>query len=255
MSVPLWAIVPAAGSGSRLPSAYPKQYLELQGRSILQRTIDTLLSVPNLSGIVVALAEGDELWQRLPASSESSVITCIGGATRAESVVSGLNKVKEHGAEESTMVLVHDAARALTSRSDIVRLIEQVAVNPDQGGILATRVQDTIKKAIDEAHDAGTSVGTVSIANTIDRQALWHAQTPQLFRLSSLLDALISNEAAIKQGQITDESSAMEIMGFKPIMVEALEPNFKITRAVDLTLAHALLSDRQSANQTTQEPS
>lgn len=233
---PLWAVVPAAGSGSRLPSNYPKQYLQLNGKSILQRTIETLLQVETLAGVVVVLAENDQLWNELPASKHAKVLTTIGGATRAESVVAGLNMVCEKANDTNAMVLVHDAARALTALSDIQRLIEKVSASAEQGGLLATKVQDTLKRGAEQASNAGATIG-----QTVNRDGLWHAQTPQMFRANDLREALTSQYAAVTSGEITDECCAMEHSGCSPLLVEALKPNFKITRSNDLEMALAMV--------------
>ncbi len=235
----LWAVVPAAGSGSRLPSAFPKQYLLLNDRCILQRTIDTLLDVPNIKGIVVSLAKDDQLWQRLAASKHPKVFTATGGDSRASSVIAGLDVVCEKVAQDNAMVLVHDAARALTAKSDIVRLIEQVLAVPEQGGLLATKVQDTLKREKASSTQAGNL--RTSIEETVSRDGLWQAQTPQLFRAKLLRDTLVKNKEAIERGDITDEACAMESAGHRPILVEALQPNFKITQSRDLDMALALV--------------
>lgn len=240
----LWAVVPAAGSGTRLPSAYPKQYLQLKDRCILQRAVDTLMAIDNLQGVVVVLSKNDTLWNQLPASSHSNVLTTTGGNTRAESVVAGLNVVCEHAQNENAMVLVHDAARALTATSDINRLIKRVMQAPEHGGLLATKVQDTLKRA----KPAATSDATASTAieSTVSRDGLWNAQTPQMFRAGLLRNALVENANAIASGVITDEACAMEKAGYTPALVEALCPNFKITHSRDLDMALALveLSER-----------
>ncbi|MCL4147725.1 UNVERIFIED_CONTAM: hypothetical protein GTU68_022464 [Idotea baltica] len=223
----LWAVVPAAGSGSRLPSAFPKQYLLLKDRCILQRTIDTLLDVPNIKGVVVCLAKDDALWPKLAASEYPKVLTTVGGDSRAASVIAGLNVVCDKAESENAMVLVHDAARALTATSDIVRLIEQVLPVADQGGLLANKVQDTLKQT--------------EIEKTVSREGLWQAQTPQMFRAELLRDTLVKNQDAIERGDITDEACAMENAGYTPILVEALQPNFKITQSRDLDMALALV--------------
>jgi len=234
----LWAVVPAAGSGTRLPAALPKQYLQLKGRSILQRAIDTLLAVQGIKGVVVVLATNDTLWNDLPASSHPQVFTTPGGNTRAESVVAGLNVVCEKSPGNNAMVLVHDAARALTSPSDVNRLIERVNTSPEHGGLLATKVQDTLKRAKAET---GACSEHAKIQATVTRDGLWNAQTPQMFRAQLLRDALMDNLDAVVSGNITDEACAMEKVGYVPALVEALCPNFKITHARDLDMAQALV--------------
>ncbi len=239
----LWAVVPAAGSGSRLPSAYPKQYLLLKDRSILQRAIDTLLEIDNMKGVVVVLSENDTHWPQLAASSHPQVLTTVGGNTRAESVVAGLSVVCEKSKNDNAMVLVHDAARALTAVSDISRLVERVMHAPEQGGLLATKVQDTLKR---ENPKTACVKPAVEIKSTVCRDGLWNAQTPQMFRARLLHDALVENADAIASGAITDEACAMEKAGYAPALVEALHPNFKITHTRDLDMALALveLSER-----------
>ncbi len=243
----LWAVVPAAGQGTRLPSAYPKQYLELKGRCLLQRAVDTLLELPDISGVVVVLSEADSLWSKLPASGYQNVLTTIGGASRAESVMAGLKKVCNASSGDNAMVLVHDAARAMTAKEDIVRLIERVGRAPEQGGLLASKVQDTLKRA-DVSEDVSGSNASI-ISETVSRSNLWHAQTPQMFQASVLLQCLVKNKAAIDAGEITDEACVMERSGFKPALVEAIQPNFKITHARDFDMALALMELRESNSQ------
>ena len=239
----LWAVVPAAGQGTRLPSAYPKQYLELKGRCLLQRAVDTLTKVPNLKGVVVVLSKGDTLWSELAASKNPKVMTTTGGATRAESVVAGLKMVCDQSDRDNAMVMVHDAARAMTAVDDILRLIERVAFAPEQGGLLATKVQDTLKRSKTLLDSGGKSQSV--IADTVSREALWQAQTPQMFKAKVLLDCLVKNQQAIEAGDITDEACAMERSGFTPALVEALHPNFKITHARDFDMALALIELRE----------
>lgn len=227
--------MPAAGYGERMGGVTPKQYLNLAGESMLQRTLSRLLGVPDLQGIVVALAPDDKHWPLVPASKDPLVHAAPGGRTRADSVVSGLQYVLSK-APGTTWVMVHDAARPLVSLSDIQRLYSAVYNSGAVGGILATAVQDTLKKA-DEYH---------CIEQTISRQNLWQAQTPQLFRAGELLGALTQAKSApeermTNQMPITDEASAMERLGHEPLLVEALEPNFKITRPRDLLVAAAII--------------
>jgi len=239
----LWAVVPAAGSGTRLPSAHPKQYLRLKDRCILQRTIDTLLETKGIKGVVVVLSKNDTLWSQLPASKHPQVLTTLGGRTRAESVIAGLTVVCEQSRNDNAMVLVHDAARALTTVSDISRLVERVMHAPEHGGLLAIKVQDTLKL---ENSDTAVAKALSKIKSTVSRDGLWNAQTPQMFRARLLRDALVENLDAVASGDITDEACAMEKAGYTPALVEALCPNFKITHSRDLDMALALveLSER-----------
>lgn len=225
----LWAIVPAAGHGVRMHADVPKQYLSIDGVAMLQRSIDALMAaVPDLK-CVVALSQDDASWQSIPASTHSAVKTVIGGETRAESVAAGLKYIVERDSN-NPWVLVHDAARPLVSVSDIERLLEAVIPANKVGGILGVPVQDTLKRS--------NGAQIASIEHTVERANMWQAQTPQLFRAASLLNAI---QLADKHNiSITDEASAMEYVDEQPVLVEALSPNFKITRETDRLLANAL---------------
>lgn len=231
MNEPLWIVVPAAGLGTRLGNDVPKQYVMLGEQCMLQHTLSHLLPVPAVEGIVVTLSDDDQHWSTVAAGAEERVHTTPGGKTRADSVVAGLRYVLGQ-APASTWVLVHDAARPLVSLSDIRRLIDTVYNSGAVGGILATPVQDTLKRAD----------SLCCIEQTVSRNRLWQAQTPQMFRAGELLEALESAARADPSGQgITDESSAMECLGHEPQLVEALQPNLKVTRPADLLIARLLL--------------
>ena len=224
-----WAVVPAAGSGQRMSSyaAQAKQYLNLHGITMLQRTLERLLDVPDLLGIVVVLAEGDELWPTLSVSRDERIHTTIGGACRADSVAAGLVEVRARAGDDA-WVLVHDAARPVVSLKDIQRLLDAVINSGAVGGLLAAPVQDTVKQADEHC----------LVETTVPRTGLWLAQTPQLFKAGELAEAL---SAAPSRDAITDESSAMELQGHDPLLVEALDFNPKITRPMDLSLVEAFL--------------
>lgn len=231
-----WIVVPAAGYGERMGGTTPKQYLKLGEHSILQTTLSRLLAVPDVEGIVVVLAEGDTLWKTTPAARENRIHVVVGGFSRADSVFAGLRYVLNN-ATDQTWVLVHDAARPLVHLSDIQRLTDAVYNSGAVGGILATPVQDTLKKADDYG----------CIQRTLTRERLWQAQTPQMFRAAELFEALQTAGQSLwkdtgETSGLTDESSAMENSGHEPLLVEALNPNLKITRPADLILARALLA-------------
>lgn len=225
----MWIVVPAAGVGERMGADMPKQYLDLGDSCVLQTTLNQLLAVPEVEGIVVVLSAQDTQWSSLPASTHERIHRAQGGESRSDSVMAGLNYVAQH-ANEDSWVMVHDAARPLIQVSDVQRLFNAVYNSGAVGGILGTPVQDTLKAADDYC----------SITRTVNRQGLWQAQTPQLFRLGELRHAL--EEAKAKAIPLTDEASAMEHQGHEPLLVEALKPNFKITRPVDLVIARAVLS-------------
>ena len=227
-----WAIVPAAGAGKRLGSAIPKQYLPLLGRPVIAHTLDTLLQHPRIDGAVVVVDSKDGWWPEIVASLKLTkpLWRAVGGAERCHSVLNGL-KVLRAQAEATDWVLVHDAARPCLTAADLDRLIDQLADDP-VGGLLATPVRDTLKQA-----DSG---GRVSA--TVDRTHLWHAFTPQMFRLGDLHDAL--NAALARGFWVTDEAAAMEAAGFSPRLVQGRADNIKITRPEDLALAAFFLSNR-----------
>ncbi|NND92251.1 MAG: 2-C-methyl-D-erythritol 4-phosphate cytidylyltransferase [Granulosicoccus sp.] len=231
MMEPLWMVVPAAGSGSRLGADVPKQYAMLSGQSMLQHTLSRLVQVPDVAGIVVCLAVNDAHWPEVDAANHPLIHATPGGQTRAASVAAGLRFILDRSAED-TWVLVHDAARPLVSLTDIKRLTDAVYNSGAIGGILATRVQDTLKRADTACYVQGT----------VSRRDLWQAQTPQLFRAGELFAALqsISNSGVVAE-EITDESSVMERSGYEPLLVESLQPNLKVTRPTDLLLARVLL--------------
>lgn len=233
----LWIVVPAAGRGQRLGGKQPKQYQQLDGITLLERSLAAMLAVPGVQGVVVALSKDDNHWHTLELD-DARVHTVVGGDTRAASVLAGIDYVQQKAAA-GVWVMVHDAARPLVAGSDIQRLINAVYNSGAIGGLLATPVQDTLKKA-DEY--AGST-------QTIERVDLWQAQTPQLFRAEQLQLALSSAMQSHPEA-ITDEASAMELAGHQPLLVEALEPNLKITRALDWELASALLQSRRLSAQT-----
>ena len=226
MMLTFTVVVPAAGIGSRMGASCPKQYLPLAGKFLIEHTLERLLAHPRIERLVVALAADDDFFQTLPVASHPRLMTTTGGCERADSVLNGLSLV------ESEWVLVHDAARPCITHQDIDRLIH--AGLAGDGAILGSRVRDTMKRS-----DAAGY-----IQKTVDRDQLWHALTPQFFRTGLLRDA-------IQQGQsqglpITDEASAMELAGWRPLMVEGRADNIKVTRPEDLALAALFLSQQET---------
>ena len=218
-----WAVVPAAGTGSRMGAATPKQYLALAGQAVLQRSIDALLAFESMSAVVVALADGDPFWDALPAARDARVITTLGGAERGDSVLAGLDSLAGR-AQADDWVLVHDAARPCLASEDLQRLVETVCEDP-VGGLLAIPVVETVKRS-----DAGQRV-----AETVPRGDLWLAQTPQMFRYGLLRAALAG--AVAQSVTVTDEASALEWAGHRPCLVPGRASNIKITLPGDLRLA------------------
>ena len=226
----LWAIVPAAGRGSRFGGDVPKQYLTVAGKPLLEHALRALLAHPVVEGVVVALAAGDDRWPGWESLEGKPVRTCTGGDERAESVLAGLAALPE-SVRADDFVLVHDAARPNLAFDDLDQLLTRGRGDP-VGAILATPVRDTLKRAGDDGGIDGTE----------PRERLWRALTPQLFRRFQLTRALEAARAA--RLAVTDESMAMERQGHRPLLVEGREDNFKITTPADLALFEFILSQR-----------
>lgn len=234
-AVPYWVVVPAAGVGARMGGDLPKQYLQLGGKTILEHTLERLLTIPSVAGVVVALAKDDALWPSLAISRHPLIHRVDGAAERAGSVLNGLTYLQDK-LQPQDWVLVHDAARPCVSLASIALLCESL-LQDAVGGILAVPVSDTLKQL-----GAGSSIAT-----TVDRRSLWRAQTPQLFRHKLLRDCLI--QALADSETITDESSALEVCGYSPKVIEGREDNIKITRPDDLLLAAFILQQQENLAQ------
>ena len=216
----IWAVVPAAGRGTRFGGELPKQYLVVDGLPLIAHTLAALFAHDAVEGAVVPVSENDPDWPRWNEFHGKPVIACTGGATRAESVLAGLAALPE-SVRADDFVLVHDAARPNLSLTDLSQLLERGRNDP-VGAILAAPVRDTLKRAGDDGGIDGTE----------PRERLWRAFTPQLFRRLQLTRAL---EAATADGiEVTDEAMAMERLGLRPLLVEGSESNFKITTPADL---------------------
>jgi 2-C-methyl-D-erythritol 4-phosphate cytidylyltransferase len=225
-----WVVVPAAGRGARFGGDVPKQYLDVAGEPLLAHTLRALLAHPKVRGAVVVLAEGDERWPRWREREGKPLLTCVGGDSRADSVLAGLAALPD-SVRADDFVLVHDAARPNLSAADLDQLLERGRNDP-VGAILAAPVRDTLKRSGDDG----------GIDRTEPRERLWRALTPQLFRRLQLTRAL---EAARDAGvDITDESMAMERQGLRPLLVEGAEDNFKITTPADLARFEFIVSQR-----------
>ncbi len=221
-----WAVIPAAGIGSRLGATVPKQYLEAGGCTLLEHSLRALLADARVQGVAVALRPGDQRAAGLACLRDPRVLLTDGGAERADSVAAGLAALRAGaGAGADAWVLVHDAARPCLDPASLGALIDAVDAS-GAGAILAQRVSDTVKRS-----DDGTTV-----AATEDRRSLWLAQTPQLFRLGELAAALA------RAGAVTDEASAMEATGHPVGLVPGPRSNLKVTTAEDLVLARCLLA-------------
>lgn len=229
-----WVVVPAAGIGTRMGATRPKQYLYLHDKTILEHTLARLLQLPNLAGVYVALNANDDYWPQLAVSQDKRISCVKGGSERADSVLAALDALAGH-AQENDWLLVHDAARPCITTGAIEQLYAQLAQHP-VGGILAVPVSDTLKQ-VDSA---------LQINHTLDRRLLWQAQTPQMFRLGLLRSCL--SRALAEGKQITDESSALELYGYQPQIVEGRADNLKITRPEDLPLAQMILQQQETCS-------
>jgi 2-C-methyl-D-erythritol 4-phosphate cytidylyltransferase len=219
-----YALVPCAGTGSRAGTQGPKQYERIAGQPMVWHTLAAFAAVKRIARTVVVVAPGDGFFERNP--TPALVVPC-GGATRAASVANGLYELTRVGATDQDWVLVHDAARCLITPELIDALIDACA--PDEvGGLLAQRLPDTLKR-----EEGGR------VAGTIDREDKWLAQTPQMFRIGLLMHALE------KAGdQVTDEATAVESLGQRPLLVQGGTQNFKVTYPDDFALAEAVLKGR-----------
>ncbi len=225
------ALIPSAGSGARLPGDAPKQYRRLLGDCVVQHTVQAFLRTPRIVSVAVVVQADDTRAATCLRPDARLAILPRGGATRAHSVLGGLDGLLQAGAMADDWVLVHDAARCCITPELIERLID--ACLPDAvGGLLALPLPDTLKAA----DPAGR------VARTEPREGRWLAQTPQMFRIAALREALRAAMAA--QVAPTDEAGAMERLGAAPLLVPGAAFNFKITYPQDLELAQALLAQR-----------
>ena len=226
----LWAVVPAAGSGSRFSKTELKQYQYIQNRTVLEHTVNRLNTL-DLAGCVLAIGENDNFARTLSFDHKEKLHFCLGGVERVNSVLNALIYLSDI-ADENDWVLVHDAARPCVTRDSLEQLVNS-AIQNNQSAILAIPVRDTLKKV-----SQGTKIKT-----TVSRDQLWQAQTPQIAKLDVLKTAI---ESALKQQlTITDEASALEAAGQIVNIVHGRSDNIKITYPYDLELARLILASQQ----------
>lgn len=229
------ALIPAAGVGQRFGAGYPKQYYPLAGKTVLQHTVQRLLQCQQIEQILLVVSADDqwirEIYPPVALPEKVQILYC-GGATRAHTVLNGLRSAQTLlQLADDDWVLVHDAARCCVPVIALQRLIKTV----DQhqiGGLLALPVTDTLKCADDKQQ----------AVNTLDRNCLWQAQTPQMFRVGLLRQALTQVDLEL----VTDDASAVESLGLFPLLVEGDQRNIKLTRAEDALLATFFLQQEQS---------
>lgn len=216
-----WVVIPAAGVGERMQANCPKQYLQLQGKTVIEHTITVFAQLPEIEQIVVAVSETDTYWHDI--IKHPKVKTVMGGSARCYSVFNALDYLKTC-ANDQDWVLTHDAARPCVKPALIQQFMQDLTEHPI-GGLLAQPVRDTMKRSNDQG----------VIVDTVEREHLWHAQTPQMFRLGQLHQAL--NAAFAQQCEVTDEAQAMELSGHYGQLYPSDGTNIKITHPEDLALA------------------
>ena len=223
-----WAIIPAAGLGLRMGADRPKQYLTIHDKTILSYAVDCLTRFHLIEKVIVVLHADDMYWSQHNFQHGDKILTTVGGQTRAQSVLHGLQCLEESAAFND-WVCVHDAVRPCLQQELLKNLVKQLRDHP-VGGLLGVPISDTLKITDDNG----------VIIKTLSRERVWQAQTPQLFRFGLLFDAL---KKALHDGAIiTDEASAIEYVGKSAQMVFGSECNIKITRQTDLVLAESILS-------------
>ena len=215
-----------------MASEIPKQYLPLLGRPVIEHTLQRLLTQGRIEAVYVALSNDDEWWSMTAYAAHPRVVRVPGGVERCHSVLNALARLQV-AAQPEDWVLVHDAARPCLHRSDLDRMLVELAGDP-VGGLLAAPLHDTIK----QAGEGGR------ITATIPREQLWRAFTPQMFRLGELFDAL--TQALAEGWLVTDDASAMELAGYAPRLLEGRSDNIKITRPEDLRLAEFYLRQQST---------
>jgi 2-C-methyl-D-erythritol 4-phosphate cytidylyltransferase len=229
-TVNFWAVVPAAGVGRRMGGDIHKQFLPLGTKTVLEHSLESLWNAIRLKGLVLVSAGHPALASIQERFSSYRMFRAAGGSERCHSVLNGLDSLRGR-AQPDDWVLVHDAARPCVRQQDLFRLLDYVGNHP-VGGLLGFPVHDTVKRADDRNE----------VYATVDRKGLWHAHTPQMFRYGLLHDALIQ---ALADGYaVTDEASALEHAGHRPLLVEGHADNIKITHPDDLLLAEFFLKQQ-----------
>lgn len=225
----LWAVVPAAGSGSRFSKTELKQYQYIQNRTVLEHTVNRLNTL-DLAGCVLAIGENDNFARTLSFDHKQKLHFCLGGVERVNSVLNALIYLSDI-ADENDWVLVHDAARPCVTTACLEKLVKS-AIDSDQSNILAIPVRDTLKQVLNQNQ----------IEKTVSRALLWQAQTPQMAKLGILRKAI--EKSLLDNILITDEASALEYINEPVHVVQGRSDNIKITYTDDLELARLILQSQ-----------
>lgn len=226
-----WAILPAAGSGSRFASSTPKQYLTLFNKTVMQHSVDRICQLP-VQGCVLAISAHDQTARTLTFAKPELLHWVTGGAERMDSVLAAMQYLKSQ-AHEQDWVLVHDVARPCILANDVQHLLDELKEDT-VGGLLAVPVRDTLKRG-----KAG------EVVETVPRDHLWQCQTPQMFRFGVLLHAL--QQVKTRQQLVTDEAGAIEQLGLAVKLINGSSTNIKITYPEDLGLAMAIIKAQSEA--------
>ena len=221
------AVIPAAGSGQRMGADIPKQYLTCLGKPLIWYALNQLQQCVWIERVYVSLSTDDSYWSSMIGDQFSKVVTVKGGATRAESVLNGLAEASLNH-DPNIWTLVHDAARPCLFDHDLQGIKEALEAETCDGVILADKVHDTVKQQSSDQ----------MIARTVDRTLLWRAQTPQVFQLTSMQSALVNADLSL----VTDEASAMELVGANVQLLQGDQRNIKVTRPQDLSLVSLYLA-------------
>jgi len=234
MPARIWAVVPAGGTGSRMNAVTPKQYMHVGGRTVIEQSLARICQCPLVDRVVIGIAKADLNWSELDFKNEKLAGVVEAGTERVDTVENCLQFIVEQGGEDD-WALVHDAARPCVRVSDINRLVETVIGCVD-GGILALPLSDTIKRG---GHSSAAGI----VLETVPRDGLWRAMTPQLFKVGELLSAI--QRARVNGLSLTDEASAMEVTGAQTILVPCSPDNIKITLPQDIQFAEMILNAQQ----------
>lgn len=228
-----WVIIPAAGIGKRMEASLSKQYLNLHGKTVLENTLQCFLDLPQINKIVLVLNSNDSIWPTLAIAAHPKIVTVTGAERRCDSVLNGLLYLQDYAKPED-WVLVHDAVRPCLQQSDIEKLMNEL-VNHPVGGILAAPIRDTLKRTDQDGN----------ILATLERDYVFTALTPQMFRFNKLLVAM---QQAVANNAPTDEAAAIEALGEKPLIIKGRSDNIKITYPEDLLLAEKILMSQKNTS-------
>lgn len=228
-----WVVLPASGIGSRMKQSVPKQYLPFLNNTVIETTLNRLLSFESIAGAVVVLNKNDDYWSSLEYTHAKPVILAEGGSERFESVYSGVQKLQQFSKDTDVWVMIHDAVRPCVTHEDLQKLVDASNDSP-MGLFLSQPVADTLKQA-DE---------NLNCVATVDRSHLWRAFTPQVFPLQLILKAL--HHIIESKIEVTDDVSAVESLGLSPKIVVGRSDNIKITYPQDLAVAEVLIENQKN---------